>query len=95
MLRHLTLIGTASRGELLWDDERGAFQGTDANLVEQVADGVPWHPHFPIVTEPARKNAQSLIVLLYILGWDCPAELSDDLDELLKDSEPVPPGAIG
>lgn len=77
MMRRLTLKSSERTGEVLWDDERGWFEGTDADLLNECCRTPQWHPAWPLTDALAASDVKALIVLLTCLGWDVPAELSE------------------
>lgn len=94
MRRTLTLSGAGRVGEVVWDDEAGTFQGTDAVDLALCAQGPQSHPAWPSTDALPAKDARALIVLLHCFGWDVPPELADEAAEWLKGQEPLPADAV-
>lgn len=82
--------GREPQGVLEWDAEAGTFSGYGAADVDACADFPPAHPGFPVIRDTPRSNAASLGVLLFVLGWEIPAELIDEVRREYPPEEGAP-----
>jgi hypothetical protein len=94
MRRLLTLRGPGQQGKLLWDDEAGTFEGTDAADLNACAHAPVSHPAWPSCEELPAYDAKALIVLLHVFGWDVPPELAVEAAALRAREPPYPPDVV-
>jgi hypothetical protein len=94
MRRLLTLRGPGQQGKLLWDDEAGTFEGTDAADLNACAHAPVSHPAWPSCEELPAYDAKALIVLLHVFGWDVPPELAVEAAALRAREPPYPPYVV-
>lgn len=94
MRRFLTLTGPGRTGELAWDDEAGAFEGTDADELAGSARYPVSRPGWLSCVGLPAHDPVALIILLHIWGWDVPPELAGDAAAFLAKWPPPSDGVV-